>query len=82
LHVHEDTEPEPRPKWDKTTLQDVGDIVGDIDDARRTQYDFEVPPLALTTTKLMPPRHDLLVQYSNAQSYGEVVGNPFWESTM
>jgi hypothetical protein len=30
----------------------------------------------------MPPRHIFLVQSSDPHSYGEVVGNPFWESIM
>jgi hypothetical protein len=71
-----------RPKWAKTTLQDAGDLVGDPADTRRTQSDFEEPPLALTATELMPPRHLFLVQSSDPQSYGEAVGNPFWESAM
>jgi hypothetical protein len=30
----------------------------------------------------MPPRNLFLVQSSDPQSYGKVVGNPFWESVM
>jgi len=30
----------------------------------------------------MPPRNIFFVQSSDPHSYGEVVGNPFWESTM
>jgi hypothetical protein len=73
-------EPEQRPKWAQTTLQDVGDLVGDPDDTRRTQYDFEVPPIALTSTKPFPPMHIFLGQSSDPQYYGEADGNPFWES--
>ena len=36
-------DPESRPKWDKNTLQDVGDIVGDPADTGRNRYDFEFP---------------------------------------
>jgi hypothetical protein len=75
-------EPEQRPKWEQNTLQDVGDIVGDLTDTRRNQYDFEEPLIALTATEPFPSRHIFLVQSSNPQSYGDVVGNPFWESTM
>jgi hypothetical protein len=49
-------EPESRPKWNQTTLQDAGDLVGDPTDTRRTQYDFEEPPLALTSTEPLPPK--------------------------
>jgi hypothetical protein len=63
--VHTDVvaepEPEPRPKWAKTTLQDVGDLVEDSTDTMRTRSDFEEPPLALNATKLMPPMHLFLV---------------------
>jgi hypothetical protein len=54
-------EPEQRPKWAKTTLQYAGYLVGDPVDTRRTQYDFEKPPITLTATELMPPRHIFLV---------------------
>jgi hypothetical protein len=37
---------------------------------------------ALTATEPFPPRHIFLVQSSDPQSYGEAVGNPFWESSM
>jgi len=35
--VHPDAyaEPEKRPKWAKTTLQDARDLVGDLDDTMR-----------------------------------------------
>jgi hypothetical protein len=33
-------EPEKRPKWAQTTLQDAGDLVGDPTDTRRTRYDL------------------------------------------
>jgi hypothetical protein len=61
VHVDANVEPEQRPKWAQTTLQDVVDIVGDPADTRRTRYDFEEPLLALTATESMPPRHILLV---------------------
>jgi hypothetical protein len=82
VHTDANTELESRPKWAKTTLQDAGDLVGDPADTRRTQSDFEEPPLALTATKTMPPMHLFLVQSSDPQSYGKTVGNPFWESSM
>jgi hypothetical protein len=82
MHADADEEPEQRPKWAKTTLQDARDLVGDPADTRRTRYDLEEPPLALTSTELMPPMHLFLVQSSDPQSYGEAGGNPFWESAM
>ena len=64
MHPNADAEPEQRPKWAKTTLQDAGDLVGDPVDTR-TQSDFVEPPLALTTTEPMPPRNIFLVQSSD-----------------
>jgi hypothetical protein len=75
-------EPEQRPKWAQTTLQDAGDLVGDPANIRRTRSDFKEPPIALTTTEPLPSRHIFLVQSSYPQSYGEAAGNPFWESAM
>jgi hypothetical protein len=64
---HPDTvaEPEKRPKWAQTTLQDVGDLVGDPADTRRTRSDFKEPPVALTATEPFPSRHLFLVQSSD-----------------
>jgi hypothetical protein len=82
VHPYADVEPEPRPKCAQTTLQDIVDLVGDPTDTRRNRYDCEEPHISITSTKPLPPRHIFLVQYSDPRSYGEVVGNPFWESTM
>jgi hypothetical protein len=81
-HPNAVVEPEKRPKWAHTTLDDVGDLVGDPTDTKRTRYDFEDTPIALTATKPFPSRHIFLVQSSDPQYYGEAVGNPFWESAM
>jgi hypothetical protein len=75
-------EPEQRPKWAQTTLQDAGNLVGDPADTRRTRSDFEEPPVALTSTEPFPSRHIFLVQSLDPQYYGEAALNPFWESTM
>ena len=56
--------------------------MGDPADTRRTRSNFEEPLVALTATKPFSSRHIFLVHYSYPQSYGEVVGNPFWEFTM
>jgi hypothetical protein len=60
-HPNALAEPEQRPKWAQTTLQDAGDLVGDPTDTRRTQSDFEEPPVALTATEPLPLRHLFLV---------------------
>jgi hypothetical protein len=75
-------EPEQRPKWAQTTFQDAGDLVGDPGDTRRTRYDFKEPPISLIATEPLPSKHLFLVQSSDPQSYGEAIGNPFWESAM
>jgi hypothetical protein len=82
MHADADVDPESRPKWAKATLQDAGDIFGDPNFTRRTRSDFEETPLALTTTKLIPPRHIFLVQSSDPRSYGEYARNKFWEYAM
>jgi hypothetical protein len=81
-HLDGVAEPEQRPKWAQTSLQDAGDLIGDPADTRRTRSDFEEPPVALTATEPLPSRHLFLVQSSDPQSYGEAAGNPFWESAM
>jgi hypothetical protein len=81
-HLDVVAEPEQRPKWAQTTLQDAGDLVGDLANTRRTRSDFEEPPIALTATEPFLSKHIFFVQYSDPQSYGEAAGNPFWESSM
>jgi hypothetical protein len=71
VHADADAEPKLRPKWAKTTLQDVGDLVGDPTDTRRNRFDFKDPPLALISTELMSPRNIFLVQSLDLQYYGE-----------
>jgi hypothetical protein len=39
-HPNEDVEPEEGTKWAQTTLQDVGDLVGDPSNTRRIRSDF------------------------------------------
>jgi hypothetical protein len=82
VHPYADAEPQQRPKWAQTTLQDEIDLVGDPADTRRTRSNFEEPLISLTATKPFPFKDIFLVQYSYPQSYGEDIGNPFWESTM
>jgi hypothetical protein len=52
-----DDEPKQIPKWAQTTLQEVGEVVGDLVDWRRTRSKFEDPPHALETTKPMIIMH-------------------------
>jgi hypothetical protein len=82
VHPYAYANPKKRPKWANTTLRDARDHFGNPTDTRRTRYDFEEPPLALTTTKAMPPKYIFLVQSSYPQSYGEATRNSFLESTM
>jgi hypothetical protein len=82
VHPNANTEPEQRPKWAQTTLQDAGDLVGDPVNTRRTPSDFKDPPIALTATEPLPSRNIFLVQSSYPQYYGKATGNPFWESSM
>jgi hypothetical protein len=82
MHPDVDAEQKQRPKWAQTTLHDVGDLVGELDDTKRTRSDFEETPLAFTATEPLPPGHLFLVQSSDPWSYGEATRNPFWESSM
>jgi hypothetical protein len=60
-HLDAFAEPKQRPKWAHTTLQVVGDLVGDPSNTRRTRSDFEEPPVALTTTEQLPSKNLFLV---------------------
>jgi len=82
MHEASSIDPEQRPKLAKTTLWDVGDLVGDPTDTRSNRSDFEELPLTLSATKPMLPRHLFLVHSSDPQSYGKATRNPFWESAM
>jgi hypothetical protein len=82
VHPYVDADPEQRPNWAQTTLQDARDLVGDPVNTRRTRSDLEEPPISLTSIEPFPSRHIFLVQYSYPQSYGKATGNPLWESAM
>jgi hypothetical protein len=82
VHTDVDAEQEQRPKWAHSTLQYAWDIVGDATNTRRNRYDFEEPPIALTSPEPFPSRNIVLVQSSNPHYYVEAAGNPFWESSM
>jgi hypothetical protein len=60
VHPDADAEPEKRPKWAKTTLQDAGDLVGDPTDTRRNLSDFKEPPLTLKATELIATQASFL----------------------
>jgi hypothetical protein len=64
-HLDAVAEPEQRPKWEQTTLQDARDLVGDPVNNKRTRSDFEEPPVALTATEPLPSKHIFLVQSSD-----------------
>jgi hypothetical protein len=64
-HLDAVAEPKQRPKWAHTTLQDAGDLVGDLADTRRIRYDFEEPPIVLTDIEPFASMHLLLVQSSD-----------------
>jgi hypothetical protein len=76
-HLDAIVEPEKRPKWAHTTLQDAGNLIGDPANTRRTRYDFKEPPVALTSTEPLPSKNLFLGQSSNPQSYGKAARNTF-----
>ena len=54
---HADNEPQQMPKWAQSTIQEEGDLVGDLAYQRRMRSEFEQPPRALATTKPFIPMH-------------------------
>jgi hypothetical protein len=77
VHPDADVELEQRPKWDQTTLQYAGDLIGDPSNTKRNRSDFEESLIVVTSTETFPSGHLFLVQSSDPQSYGEAAGNPF-----
>jgi hypothetical protein len=49
-----------RPKWARSTLQEVGDLVGDPANPRRMRSQFEEPPHAVTYSYKTSNAHALL----------------------
>jgi hypothetical protein len=49
-HEHESDDPNQRPKWSQSTLEEVGDIFGDPVDPRRMRSQFKEVPHALIST--------------------------------
>jgi hypothetical protein len=70
------------PKREQSTLQEIGVLVGNPLDSRRTRSHHEDPSHVLSTSKPTMPPLCYMVQSSNPHIYKEVVGNPLWEVAM
>jgi hypothetical protein len=70
------------PTWAEKTLQDVGELVGDLADTRRTRSQFLGAPQALAATKPLLPIHFYMSLGSDPNSYSKVARNPLWEAAM
>jgi hypothetical protein len=63
-------------------LQDVGELVGDPADTRRTRSHFFGAPQALAATKPLMTIHCYMSLGSDPNSHSEAARNPLWEATM
>eukprot|EP00253_Pinus_taeda_P018830 PITA_18830 len=70
------------PTWVEKTLQDVGELVSDPADARRTRSQFFGDSQALDAAKPLLPIHFYMTLGSNPQSHSEATVNLLWEATM
>ena len=68
--------------WAEKTLQDVGELVGDHVDARRTRSQFFGAPQALAAIEPLIPIYFYMTLGSDPQSHSKVAGNPLWEAPM
>jgi hypothetical protein len=73
---------DPLPVWAKNTLHDVGELVDNPTDPRRTRSQFFEAPTALDATEKLFPIHFYMSLASDPHSYTEAMGNPFWEAAM
>ena len=48
--------PNPRPKWDHKVIENVGNMLGDPSDKRRTKYHFQDDNLVLCHTYPLIPK--------------------------
>jgi hypothetical protein len=60
------------PTWAEKTLQDAGELVGDLLDTRRTRSQFFGAPQALATTENFLPIHCYMSLGSYPKSHSEV----------
>jgi hypothetical protein len=74
--------PDPLPVWAKKTLHDVGELVDNPTDPRRTRSQFFEAPTALAATEKLFPIHCYMSLAEDPHSYTEAMGNPFWEAAM
>jgi hypothetical protein len=70
------------PTWAEKTLQDEGELVGDLADTRRTRSQFFGAHQTLDTTEPLLPIHFYMKLGSYPHSHSAATGNPLWEATM
>jgi hypothetical protein len=70
------------PKKAQTTLQAVGNLVGNPLDSRMTRSHHEEPYHVLSASEPAMPMHCYMVQSTDPQNYNRVVGNPLWTAAM
>jgi hypothetical protein len=70
------------PKKAHTTLQEEGNLPGNLLDLRRTRSQHEDPSHVFSSLEPAIPMHFYMVQSIDPQNYNRVVGNPLWKATM
>jgi hypothetical protein len=70
------------PTWAEKTLQDVGELVGDPADTRRTRSHFLGAPQALDAIGPLFPIRFYMSPGSDPKSHSEAAGNPLLEASM
>jgi hypothetical protein len=70
------------PNKSQSTLHEVGILVGNPLDSRRTRSHHDEPSHVLSYFEKVMPMHCYMVQYSDPHTYSEVFRNPLWEEGM
>ena len=70
------------PTWARQALSFVGENIGNLDDPRRTQYDFQRVGIVLSYPDYLFSKYSYLMIISDPKSYYHAQKDPRWQAAM
>ena len=70
------------PTWARQTLSSAGDNIGNLDDPRRTQFDFQRAGIAISCPDNLLSKTCYLMIISDPKSYYHSQKDPIWQVSM
>ena len=83
--LYSESEPEVQnhlPTWARHTLSSIGENIGNLDDPRRTRFDFQREGIALSCPDYFLYKYCYLMIISDPKSYYHAHKDPIWKASM